>query len=254
MSYLHFGRADLMGDQSDLLESADKALGKISAGRVLDVATGSGGFITFLIDNIKDFIDITGIDCNEDPLEAARKTHPQENIHFQRMDAARMDFPDSHFDTVCIANSLHHLSDIAGVLMEMMRVCKTGGRFIISEMYRDDQAETQLTHVSLHHWWAAVDTAEGIIHHETYPRQEVVGITEKLGLHHLEYYDLKDLEADPKDPELIRELDRIVDRYIQRTQKLVGGDELRERGEELRQRVHHVGFHGATTLLMIGYK
>jgi len=97
-----------MNDQSGFLESAEEALGKISAGRVLDVATGSGGFITFLMDNLKDFGDITGIDSNERPLDAARKTHLEENIHFLRLNAAHMDFPDSHFDTVCIANSLHH--------------------------------------------------------------------------------------------------------------------------------------------------
>ena len=64
----------------------------------------------------------------------------------------------------------------------MGRVCKPGGQFIISEMYRDGQTETQQTHVALHHWWAAVDTAEGILHHETYTRQELVEITEKIGL------------------------------------------------------------------------
>ena len=243
-----------MSYQSGFMESAVEALGKISAGQVLDVATGSGGFITFLMDNLKDFTDITGIDCNERPLEAARKTHLEENMHFLHLDAAHMDFPDSHFDTVCIANSLHHLSNLDGVLTEMMRVCKPGGHFIISEMYRDDQSETQLTHVMLHHWWAAVDTAQGIVHYETYPRQEVVAITEKLGLQHLEYYDLKDLEVDPKDPELVSELDGIIDRYVQRTHELNGAEELRQRGEELRQRVHMVGFHGATTLLIIGKK
>jgi transposase len=121
-------------------------------------------------------------------------------------------------------------------------------------MFRDGQSETQLTHVALHHWWAAVDTAQGITHYETLTRQQVVEITEKLGLHHLRQYDLKDVEADPRDAELVRELDGIIDRYLQRTQNLDGEIELRQRGEELRQRVHEVGFHGATTLLVIGEK
>jgi ubiquinone/menaquinone biosynthesis C-methylase UbiE len=243
-----------MDDQSGFLESAEEALSKISGGHVLDVATGSGGFITFLLDNIKDFKEITGIDHNEHPLEAARKAYSQENIRFLRMDAARMGFPNSCFNTVCIAYSLHHMADLPGVLMGMMRVCKPGGHFIINEMYRDGQSETQLTHVLLHHWWAAVDTAEGIIHYETYTRQEVIDITLKLGLHHKDYYDLKDLEVNPKDPELIQQLDGIIDHYIQRAQELNRGAELCRRGEELRQRVHEVGFHGATSLLMIGAK
>ena len=234
------------------METAEDALGKLTGGYVLDVATGGGGFVNFLMENLKDYLEITGIDCNEKPLEAARKSYSQANIHFMRMDAARIDFPDSRFDTVCISNSLHHMSDLPRVFTEMKRVCKPGGHFIIAEMYRDGQSETQLTHVLLHHWWAAVDTAEGIIHHETFTRQQVVDITHGLSLQHLDYYELKDLDLDPKEPELIHELEGIIDRYLQRTENLDNGVELHQQGEELHQRVHHVGFHGATSLLVIG--
>jgi ubiquinone/menaquinone biosynthesis C-methylase UbiE len=243
-----------MSEKSGLMESAEEALSNLSGGHVLDVATGNGGFITYLMENLKDYTEITGIDYNERPLEAAHKSHSLENIQFQRMDAARMDFPDSHFDTVCISNSLHHMIYMPGVLTEMLRVCKPGGHIIISEMYQDGQSETQLTHVFLHHWLAAVDTAEGITHFETFTRQQVIEIIEKLGCHHLKYFDQRDLESDPKDPELIRELDDIIDRYIQRARDFEGAKELRQRGEELRQRVHDLGFHGATSLLVIGEK
>jgi ubiquinone/menaquinone biosynthesis C-methylase UbiE len=234
------------------METAEGALSQLSGGYVLDVATGGGGFINFLMENLKDYLEITGIDCNEKPLDAARKSYSQANIHFMRMDAALMEFPDGRFDTVCISNSLHHMTDLPRVLAEMKRVCKPGGHFIIAEMYRDGQSETQLTHVRLHHWWAAVDTAEGIIHHETFTRQQVVDITHELSLQHLDYYELKDLDLDPKEPELIHELDGIIDRYLQRTESLDNGVELHQQGEALRQRVHDVGFHGATSLLVIG--
>jgi ubiquinone/menaquinone biosynthesis C-methylase UbiE len=243
-----------MEHQNEMVETAEEALSKLSGGRVLDVATGGGGFITFLTENLKDFIDIIGIDCNERPLEAARKSHSLGNIRFQYMDAARMDFPDRHFDTVCISNSLHHMTDLPSVFSEMMRVCKPGGRIIISEMYQDGQSETQLTHVLLHHWWAAVDNAEGITHHETFTHKQIMELTGKLGLQHPKYYDEKDLESDPRDPEVIGELDGIIDRYIQRSQALNGGAELCQRGEELRQRVHEVGFQGASSIFMIGEK
>ena len=70
----------------------------------------------------------------------------------------------------------------------------------------------------------------------------------------MKFYEEKDLDADPKDPELIRELDGIIDRYIQRSQALKDGAELCQQGEELRLRAHLMGFHGATSLLMIGEK
>ena len=143
-----------MSSRRETKNTVENLLSTISGGNILDVATGSGGFITFLSDNLEDFTEITGIDCNERTIEAARKVHSQHNIHFLLMDATHLDFPEGHFDTVCIANSLHHMADLPTVLSEMLRVCKPGGNFIISEMYRDGQSETQLTHVLLHHWWA----------------------------------------------------------------------------------------------------
>ncbi len=243
-----------MDGRDDFIEPIEEALSTICAGSILDVATGSGGFIAFLLDNIRDFRDITGIDINQRPLEAARNAFLRDNIHFIQMDASRMEFPDAHFDTVCIANSLHHFEDLPSVLAEMKRVCKPLGQFIICEMYCDGQTDAQQTHVALHHWWAAVDTAEGILHHETYTRQEIVSIIERMGLRSQEYYDLKDLETNPKDSELIQELDGIIDRYIERSRRLAGGDELQQRGEALRQRLHQVGFHGATSLFVISKK
>ena len=243
-----------MSDQNISLEKAEQALGQISAGHILDVATGNGGFITYLLNNIKDFTEITAIDLNERPLKTARKAFTQDNIQFLCMDAAHCDFPEANFDSVCIANSLHHMGNLPLVLTEMLRVCKPGGHVIISEMYRDDQTETQLTHVYLHHWWAAVDRLEGITHNETYTRQEIIDIAGKMGLHAAEHYDLRDLDSDPKDEKLIQQLDSIIDHYLQRAKGLHSETGLLKIGERLRQRIHEVGFHGATNLLIMGKK
>src|SRR5512141_3036012 len=113
-----------------------QALGTLSGGRVLDVATGRGNFISTLIENLRDYIEVVGIDTNADTLEAARENFTQDNIRFAVLDAARLDFPDESFDTVCISNSLHHLADLPQVLAEMRRVLKSNGHFIVSEMYR----------------------------------------------------------------------------------------------------------------------
>lgn len=243
-----------MNSPREIKYSIESLISTISGGNILDVATGSGGFITFLIDNLESYTEITGIDCSERSIEAARKAHNQPKIQFLLMDGTHLDFPDSHFDIVCMANSLHHMADLPTVLSEMRRVCKPGGNIIISEMYRDGQSETQLTHVYLHHWWAAVDTADGITHNPTFTRQQIMDVANNLSLQQLNYYDDQDLEPNPKDPEMIRELDGIIDRYIQRSQGLIGGAELCRQGEDLRQRLHEVGFQGASSLFMIGKK
>jgi hypothetical protein len=70
----------------------------------------------------------------------------------------------------------------------------------------------------------------------------------------LEFYELKGLGMNPKDPGLIDELDEIVDRYILRANQLIGAVELQQRGEVIRQRLHQVGSHGTTSLFVVGKK
>ncbi|HMB22688.1 MAG: class I SAM-dependent methyltransferase [Chloroflexota bacterium] len=226
-------------------------LGQIAGGRVLDVATGTGGFIHFLLEGLKDYNEIIGVDNAERRAEAFEEAfRDKPNICFEVQDACRLDFADSAFDTVCISNSLHHL-DVIATLREVKRVLRPGGALLVSEMYRDGQTETQMTHVLLHHWWGAVDIVNGVAHRETYLRSEILELVRGLDLADEVLYDLSDLDSDPKDPAILAELDPVFERYIQRAE---GHPDLQRQGEQLRKRVQAIGFHSATTLLMIGRK
>jgi len=238
------------------MDTAESTIKNLSAGRVLDVATGNGNFIKFLLDHIKDFDTIIGIDTSEKAAATFVETFKDKpNIRFIKMDAGQMDFPDSSFDTVCISNSLHHLPDLKPVLAEMKRVVRPGGKLIIAEMYSDNQTEMQMTHVLLHHWWAAVDTAAGITHNETYTRQQILEIVARLGLQNMVVVDdASHLNDDPKDPETIKYLTDALDQYQKRIVGLPEESKLRERGQELRRRLEGIGFHSATSLFLIGEK
>lgn len=230
---------------------AKELIGHISGGKVLDVATGNGGFLRFLLEGLKDYEEIIGIDT-KDGLEAVFEEQFGDNlIRYQQMDAAQMEFADESFDTVCISNSLHHMPDLPRTLSEMLRVLKPGGYLIVLEMYRDNQTETQMTHVQLHHWWGAVDRAQGISHNETFRREEIVEIVAGLGLVERRMRDLSELGENPHDPEILETLNPVIERYIQRAERHPG---LQSRGEALRQRLAEVGFDGATSLLVIGRK
>jgi ubiquinone/menaquinone biosynthesis C-methylase UbiE len=225
-------------------------LGDISGGKVLDVATGNGSFIGSLLEGLKNYDEITGVDINDKHAAAfveAFKDKP--NVRFKTMDAEKLDFPDASIDTACISNSLHHMPSPEIVLAEMKRVLRPGGHLIVSEMYRDHQTEAQMTHVDLHHWWAAVNTVNGIFHNETYTRQELLDLVKALGLRSLSVNDLFDLTDDPKDAETVQYLNDIIDQYIQRAE---GHPDLLARGAELRQRVAEIGFHSATVLIAVG--
>jgi SAM-dependent methyltransferase len=223
----------------------------LSAERILDVATGSGGFIHFLIEGLKEYSEITGVDNNERAAAGfaeAFKDNPK--IHFRKMDAAALEFADESFDLVCISNSLHHL-DPQPVLQEMLRVLRPGGTLLISEMVRDNQTETQMTHVLLHHWWAEVDRLNGILHRETCTRQELLDLASPLGLMEVWVHDFSELEENPHDPRILEELEPVFERYIQRAE---GNPGLQARGLELKQRMEQVGFHSATTVVIKGRK
>ena len=225
-------------------------LGGISGGRVLDVATGTGGFVRFLIDGLRDYAEIVGIDQNPDraaPFTAAFGDVP--GVRFEQMDAHHLRFPERSFDTAGVSNSLHHFSDPTPVLDEMRRVLRPAGHLIVNEMYCDGQSEAQMTHVLLHHWWAAVNTIRGELHRETYERREIVGIVEGLGLEELRLFDLADPDEDPHDPETVAELDAAIDRHVGLAE---GHPDLQARGEVLRARLRDVGVRGATQLVAIG--
>lgn len=225
-------------------------LGDLSGGRVLDVATGAGDFVRFLLDGLRDHGEIVGVDVNPERGEAfAAAFGDRPDVRFEQMDAHRLAFPDSFFDTVCVSNSLHHVVDPAPVLTEMLRVLRPGGHLVVNEMYRDGQSETQITHVLLHHWWAAVGTLRGDVHRETYRRVEIVAIVEDLGLADLRLVDLVDPDEDPHDPEVVAELEAAIDRYVTLAD---GHPGLQQRGEELRVRLRAVGVRNATQLVAIG--
>jgi ubiquinone/menaquinone biosynthesis C-methylase UbiE len=225
-------------------------LGDLSGGRVLDVATGAGSFVQFLLDGLHDHDEIIGIDANPERGAAfAGAFGERDDVHFVEMDAHHLAFADGSFDTVCVSNSLHHFADPAPVLAEMLRVLRPGGHVVVNEMYRDGQSETQATHVLLHHWWAAVGTVSGEVHRETYQRADIVAMVENLGLRDLRLADLADPAEDPHDPETVAELEAAIDRSVALAE---GHPELQQRGEDLRARLREVGARSATQLVAVG--
>jgi SAM-dependent methyltransferase len=224
----------------------------ISAGRVLDVGTGRGGFIEELIAELKDCDEIIGIDIDGDLSEGFRKRFADDpRVRFQQADALSLPFEDESFDTVSVAGSLHHLADPQIGLRELMRVLRRGGHLILVEMYRDGQSETQQTHVMLHHWWAAIDRLGGTVHRETYIRDEVIDMVNDLDLSGLTIEDEAHLEGDPKGRKQLAPLEASIDEYLDRA---AGHPDLLAQGAEIRERLRSVGFHGATVLVAVGGK
>lgn len=187
-------------------------------------------------------------------LEHVLSAIREHNAHLVQMDAARIAFADESFDTVTMAFSLHHLTDLPHILAEMRRVLRPDGRFFVSEMHRDGQTESQLTVIYMHHLAAAVDTARGIPHNPTLARQAIVDLVEAAGMRNLAFYDAAIPDADMDADAASQRLKDVIGMIVQRAEGLPGHEAFIERGEELARRVDQVGAKGEPVLIAIGQK
>jgi ubiquinone/menaquinone biosynthesis C-methylase UbiE len=102
-----------------------EALNPLEDRKVLEIACGTGRFTVMLAER---GVDIVGLDISSAMMaegrKKARSTGVDDHIEFLRGDAARLPFPDDHFDTV-FAMRFFHLADTpAKFLAEMCRVSK----------------------------------------------------------------------------------------------------------------------------------
>jgi len=107
-----------------------------AAGRVLDVACGTGTNFRYLPDGI----DLVGIDISPAMLERAADELDRLPLdgRLQQMDAQALDFDDDSFDTVISALSTCTFPDPVAALNEMARVCEPDGRVLLVEHGRSD--------------------------------------------------------------------------------------------------------------------
>jgi len=252
-------------DESRAREIAQR-LGAISGGRVLDVCTGSGDFISTLLRTLKDYERFVGVDWSKQGLKKAAKQFRGRPVQLLQMDAENLAFEAGAFDTVCIAYSLHHLGNPAGVLAEMKRVLRPGGHFILKENFQGGaQTKAQITDTLRHHWTARIDRAFGEIHNETLTCAQIAALLRQLALAELTLVessrDVKCLWCsrrfdceNPRSRKLANEFVREIQKDLKRLKALAAADQLRAEGEALRARARETGISDASSLVAIGEK
>jgi len=247
-------------------------LGSISGGRLLDVATARGGFIDTLMKTLKGFDSFVGIDycasaTSKEEMESAKKKFEGKPVQFLEMNAEDLKFEDESFDTVCISHSLHHLARVDRVMAEMKRVLKTGGIFILQEVYCDgDQTDAQKADELKHEWEARIDTLLGITHNRTFTKKRIMDIVDSLELEELEIYDSThpidclfcERRHECEDPKnqatyhnLVKEIDDAL-RRIDSCQDFEIRARLREEGCRIKDMIAEFGSASASYLFVIG--
>jgi len=71
--------------------------------------------------------NIIGVDFSSLFIEEAKR----HGDYFKVMDISKLEFPDAHFDLLCSADAIEHVTDLDAVLREFRRVIKPGGWLVI---------------------------------------------------------------------------------------------------------------------------
>ncbi|WP_336034799.1 class I SAM-dependent methyltransferase [Halobacterium yunchengense] len=136
-----FSRGGRLIDRREKAAVLD-ALGPVEDKRVLEIACGTGRFTVLLAER---GADVTGLDISgpmlQEGREKAHRADVADTLSFMRGDAARLPFPDDHFDAV-FAMRFFHLADTpVEFLTEMARVSRdqvffdTFNRFSARSLY-----------------------------------------------------------------------------------------------------------------------
>ena len=98
--------------------------------RVLEVGVGTGLALPFYPRSC----EIVGIDLSDGMLDKCRERlelYRLRHVRVMRMDAGAMEFADNSFDAVMAAYVVTAVPDYRKLMLEMIRVCKPGGRIIL---------------------------------------------------------------------------------------------------------------------------
>lgn len=144
------------------------ALEPVAGKTVLEIACGTGRFTVMLAER---GADIVGLDISAPMLgqgrRKARRANVADHIDFMRGDAARLPFPDDHFDAVFAAR-FFHLADTPGeYLAEMARVSRDR---VVFDTYN------RLSSRLLYNWALPMGS-------RLYSRDEVHDMIDAAGLH-----------------------------------------------------------------------
>ena len=106
----------------------------VAGERVLDLGCGSGGAGRAAAQIVGESGIVVGVDSCRRVLEVARERAPQDApVAFVHAAAQRMvDIPEKSFDCVVASMMLAEVQDLRGVLSEVYRVLRPGGRFVAS--------------------------------------------------------------------------------------------------------------------------
>lgn len=114
------------GDLVDHLERYRFASPHVQGRRVLDIACGTGYGAQMYVE--AGATDVIGVDVSPEAITAARQRCPQGTFLHDSM----VTFRDAPFDVITSFETIEHVEDYQGALLNLRRLLKPGGTLILS--------------------------------------------------------------------------------------------------------------------------
>jgi ubiquinone/menaquinone biosynthesis C-methylase UbiE len=101
--------------------------------KVLDVGCGTGASALPAAQTVGPKGSVVGVDLSARLLERARaKAHGLSNVEFRLADMTSLGYPDDHFDAVVSVFSIFFVPDMEGMVRELWRMVRPGGKLAVT--------------------------------------------------------------------------------------------------------------------------
>jgi 2-polyprenyl-3-methyl-5-hydroxy-6-metoxy-1,4-benzoquinol methylase len=223
---------------------------RVKPKRILDVATGNGSFVHFIVRLYDDYDVFKGIDISKKGIDTAKASFEDTRIVFEEINV--FDMVDEKFDVVILSNSLHHFDDLDRLFKQLESLLAPGGYLLINEMMSDGLSKAQKSHMRLHHFAAEIDRFNGRFHLDTMKSKEILEVLQKSSTKDI--FDAWDMvvpverEASSED---LHNIEQTIDRLVDKLEDPSFQASMRIKGDKLKKYIHKKGFELATQMLVI---
>ncbi len=236
------------------LPELKKHLERMHAGHLLDVATGEGDFLYFLLESFATYDSATGLDSKLESIAVAKEKLVHYKVDFVQGNIRKLPFEDNYFDTVTVSNSIHCFELPAKAVSSMVRVLVPGGLLIVNEMISDNLKPAQQNHFEFLNLKAEINTAMGIYHRAIYSSDELYRIFDdaNIGIDTtiLSGNEMPLLNSKEKMWQFFRRFDAMVTMAAQ----LPNGREIEARADYLKEKIEKEGFQTPPQLTILAHK
>jgi ubiquinone/menaquinone biosynthesis C-methylase UbiE len=235
------------------LNELQKYLKRINAGHLLDVATGEGDFLLYLLDSFSSYDSATGLDINPENLKTARQKVSRQKVDLMQGNVRKLPFEDNYFDTISVSNSLHHFDNPVKAIQNMLRVLVPGGLLVINEMINEHLNPAQQSHFEYHSLKAEIDTSAGGYHRKIYTKDELLEIINESSLEPA----VMVISEDPPtiySHEKMWQFFRKLDDFTSNAAHLPNGLEFEQRAQNIKEMIETNGFQKPPQIGILAYK